>query len=249
MKSGAYKAMLNPEFPAFENRKPGEFYGESIPGVNPAEIGGKLIVIEGADGSGRSTQVAAITEWLEQKGYPVVKTGLQRSRLVAKDIEEAKQGNILSPRTLSLFYATDFADQLENTIIPALKAGFIVLADRYIYTLMARDLVRGAEAEWLKQIYSIAMVPDIVYFLRLSPSKLIERHLARRESLDYWESGMDIGYSRYWYNSFILYQTAINKVFMKLTEIYGFKVVDGNRPSREITEQIKSGIEPILRNR
>src|SRR5437773_818585 len=132
------------------------FYGYGIPGVELEKLAGKLIVVEGPDGSGRSTQISKLVEWLESNGHMTVQVGLKRSTLVSEELEKAKQGNILSHTTLSLFYATDFADQLENIILPALKAGFMVLADRYIYTLMVRDLVRGMDEAWLKNVYGIA---------------------------------------------------------------------------------------------
>ena len=121
---------------------PKRFYGHGIPGVDLEKLTGKLVVMEGADGSGRSTQIARLVQWLEGGGHATVQVGLKRSTLVSEELEQAKQGNILSHITMSLFYATDFADQLENIILPALKAGFMVLADRYIYTLMVRDVVR-----------------------------------------------------------------------------------------------------------
>ena len=124
-----------------------KFYGKGLPNVNVDELTGKLIAIEGADGSGRSTQIRLLTDFLEGRGYATINVGLKRSNLVSAELDQAMQGNVLSPVTLSLFYATDFADQLENNIIPALKAGFIVLADRYIYTLMARDILRGGNSE------------------------------------------------------------------------------------------------------
>ncbi len=124
--------------------KPKRFYGKGIPGANLDQLKGQLIVVEGADGSGRSTQMDLLRNWLERRGYPTVNVGLKRSMLVSRELEQAMQGNILGTRTLSLFYATDFADQLENSIIPALRSGFIVLADRYIYTLMARAIVRAS---------------------------------------------------------------------------------------------------------
>src|SRR2546425_1514806 len=132
---------------------PKRFYGHGIPGVDPERLSGRLVVIEGADGSGRSTQIARMVQWLEGCGHATVQVGLKRSTLVSEELEQAKQGNILSHLTMSLFYATDFADQLENIILPALKAGFMVLADRYIYTLMVRDLVRGMDEVWLKNVY------------------------------------------------------------------------------------------------
>ena len=124
---------------------PKRFYGHGMPGVDLETLTGKLVVIEGADGSGRSTQLARLVQLLEGSGHATVQVGLKRSTLVSEELEQAKQGNILSHITMSLFYATDFADQLENIILPALKAGFMVMADRYIYTLMVRDLVRGMD--------------------------------------------------------------------------------------------------------
>jgi dTMP kinase len=165
---------------------------------------------------------------------------------VAAELAEAKQGNVLSPRTLSLFYATDFADQLEHRIIPALRAGFIVLADRYIYTLMVRDIVRGADLAWLQSVYSIALVPDLVMYLRVAPQKLMERYIYRGRELDYWESGMDIGYSRSWYDSFIRYQSELHRTFNKLQNIYGFATINGMRVPRAITRDLQTRIEAVL---
>src|SRR5215212_2076587 len=141
------------------------FYGDGIPGAELDKLAGKLIVIEGADGSGRSTQISRLVEWLEGCGHATIQVGLKRSTLVSEELELAQQGNTLSRTTLSLFYATDFADQLENVILPSLKAGFIVLADRFIYTLMARDMVRGMDEGWLKNLYGVALEPDAVFYL------------------------------------------------------------------------------------
>src|ERR1041384_5721918 len=146
---------------------PRRFFGHGIPNVELDKLSGKLIAVEGADGSGRSTQIARLVEWLEGRGHATAQVGLKRSTLVSEELDQAKRGNILSRTTLSLFYATDFSDQLENVILPALRAGFIVLADRYIYTLMARDLVRGMDMRWLKNLYGMALVPDAVFYLRV----------------------------------------------------------------------------------
>src|SRR6059036_3591187 len=208
---------------------PKRFYGHGIPGVDLDKLTGKLIVIEGADGSGRSTQIARLVEWLEGNGHSTVQVGLKRSTLVSEELERAKQGNILSHITLSLFYATDFADQLENIILPALKAGFIVLADRYIYTLMARDMVRGMDEAWLKNLYGMALVPDAVFYLNVSPEELVQRNFAKNSALDFWESGMDLGLSRDMFDSFMHYQTAMQKTFRHLQTTYGFTIVDGMR--------------------
>jgi thymidylate kinase len=131
--------------------------------------------------------------------------------------------------TLSLFYATDFADQLENIILPALKAGFMVLADRYIYTLMVRDLVRGMDEAWLRKLYGIALVPDAVFYLNVSSEELVQRNFAKNRTLDYWESGMDLGLSRDMFDSFLKYQGLVQEQFRRLQSTYGFTIVDGER--------------------
>jgi dTMP kinase len=181
------------------------FYGKGLPGVDPSNLKGTLIVIEGSDGSGRSTQSSYLMNWLERKGYPTVQVGLKRSELVGEALAEAMRGNTLNAITLNLFYATDFADQLERVIIPALKAGFVVLADRYIYTMMARDIVRGSSMDWLREIYGFALVPDAVFYLNVSPKILAERHFSKSGMLDYWESGMDIQRVGGMYDNFIKY--------------------------------------------
>ena len=182
------------------HRSERRFYGHGIPGVDLEQLAGKLIAVEGADGSGRSTQTAMLVEWLEGCGHATVQVGLKRSTLVSEELERAQEGNILSRTTLSLFYATDFADQLENIILPALKAGFIVLADRYIYTLMARDMVRG----------------------------------------------MDQGLSRDMFDSFLKYQTAMQKTFRRLQSSYGFTIVDGMRSAQVINAELQKKISVVL---
>jgi len=225
---------------------PKRFYGHGIPGVDPDKLSGKLIVIEGADGSGRSTQIARLVEWLEGCGHATVQVGLKRSTLVSEELERAKQGNILSHITLSLFYATDFADQLENIILPALKAGFMVLADRYIYTLMVRDLVRGLDETWLKNVYGIAPVPDAVFYLNVSPGLLVQRNIAKNSALDYWESGMDVGLSRDMFDSFLQYQALVEKQFKRLQATYGFSIVNGERPVEAVSAELQEKIGKLL---
>src|SRR5215468_4192609 len=215
------------------------FYGHGIPKVELDRLAGRLIVVEGADGSGRSTQIAMLVEWLEGSGHATVQVGLKRSTLVSEELDRAQEGNILSRTTLSLFYATDFADQLENIILPALKAGFIVLADRYIYTLMARDMVRGMDEVWLKNLYGIAPEPDAVFYLNVPPGELVQRTFAKNAALDYWESGMDIGLSRDMFDSFMKYQTTMGKTFRHLQRIYGFTIVDGMRSTDAINAELR----------
>lgn len=222
------------------------FYGHGLPGVDPTRLGGKLIVVEGADGSGRSTQIARLVEWLEATGHATVQVGLKRSNLVSEELDQAKRGNILSRTTLSLFYATDFADQLENRILPALRAGFMVLADRYIYTLMARDLVRGMDESWLKNLYSIALEPDAVFYLNVSPENLVQRNFAKDFALDYWESGMDLGLSRDMFESFLKYQTMVVEKFRHLQTSYQFTIVNGDRPPDVIHRELQRKIGTIV---
>lgn len=222
------------------------FYGDGIPGVKPEELAGKLIVVEGADGSGRSTQIAMLVEWLETSGHATVQVGLKRSTLVSEELNRAQNGNILSRTTLSLFYATDFADQLENVILPALKSGFVVLADRYIYTLMARDMVRGIDEAWLKNLYGIALKPDAVFYLAIEPNELVQRNLAKTATLDYWESGMDLGLSRDLFDSFLKYQTLMQQTFRRMQKTYGFTIVDGNRSVDQVNEELKKKISAVV---
>ncbi|HXT40643.1 MAG TPA: thymidylate kinase [Candidatus Angelobacter sp.] len=225
---------------------PKRFYGHGIPGVDLEKLTGKLVVIEGADGSGRSTQIARLVEWLEGCGHATVQVGLKRSTLVSEELERAKQGNILSHVTLSLFYATDFADQLENIILPALKAGFMVLADRYIYTLMVRDLVRGIDEAWLKNVYGTALVPDAVFYLNVPPRLLVQRNFQKNHILDYWESGMDIGLSRDMFDCFLQYQALVEKQFRRLQSTYGFTIVNGERSVEAINAELQEKIEQVL---
>jgi dTMP kinase len=226
--------------------KPRRFYGHGIPKVVLERLAGRLIVVEGADGSGRSTQMAMLVEWLEGSGHATVQVGLKRSTLVSEELVKAQQGNILSRTTLSLFYATDFADQLENSILPALKAGFVVLADRYIYTLMARDMVRGVDEGWLKNIYGIALEPDAVFYLNVAPEELVQRSFAKNAALDFWESGMDIGLSRDMFDSFLKYQRSMQETFRKLQATYGFTIVNGMRSAEAINLDLRKKIIPVL---
>ena len=228
---------------------PKRFYGEGIPGVDEEKLRGKLIVVEGADGSGRSTQIAQLVQWLEGSGHATVQVGLKRSSLVSEELEKAQQGNILSRTTLSLFYATDFADQVENIMLPALKAGFMVLADRYIYTLMARDIVRGMDETWLKNLYGIALVPDAVFYLNISPEQLVQRNFAQNKARDYWESGMDLGLSRDMFDSFLKYQALMALQFKRLQSVYGFDMVDADRSTEDVNADLRRKIESVLAGR
>ncbi|MCI4351962.1 MAG: thymidylate kinase [Thermoplasmata archaeon] len=224
-------------------------YGTRIPNLPKRELPGHLIVVEGADGSGRTTEVELLREWLEIQGHPVVDTGLRRSTLVSKPIDRAKRGHTLGATTMALFYAADFADQLENKILPALAAGSTVLADRYTYTLMARAIVRGASREYAQQLYSFAFEPDLIVFLDARPDILLHRAIAKYGSLDYWESGMDLSLSRDRFESFSAYQALLKKEFDWMARTYGFQRVDANRTPFQVHRDVKALVAALFGKR
>ena len=182
----------------------------------------------------------------KQAAIATVQVGLKRSTLVSSELEKAQHGNILSRTTLSLFYATDFADQLDNIILPALKAGFIVLADRYIYTLMARDMVRGMDETWLKNLYGIALEPDAVFYLSVEPEELVQRNLSKNATLDYWESGMDLGLSRDMFDSFVKYQTAMQGRVPQTAKNLRLHHRGRQPPVGSITKELRKKIRALL---
>lgn len=218
------------------------YYGNGISYLQDTGIKGRLIVIEGPDASGRSTQITMITSHLEANGHAVVNTGLRRSELIGEGILEAKRNLMLGKRTLSLFYAADFADQLENKIIPSLRAGYIVLADRYIYTLMARDAVRGISRRWSHNLFGFAVKPDLVYYLDVDPNELVHRVFQKNSSLDYYESGADLRLSEDMLESFLKYQRLIGKEFQRMQKQYGIVPINGNRTVVEINSELQDRI-------
>lgn len=220
-------------------------FGTPLPGFSTEHLRGHLIVLEGADGSGRTTEAALLREWLEIKGHPVVDTGLRRSTLVGPEIDRAKQGHTLSATTMALFYAADFADQLENKILPSLAAGSTVLADRYTYTLMARAVVRGATRDWARKLYGFAVVPDLTVFLDARPEILLHRAINRYGSLDYWESGMDLSLSRDRFESFFRYQELLRGEFDWMAKEFGFRRVDANRDPANVHKDVLAHVAPL----
>lgn len=220
-------------------------YGKLLPGMRISDLSGKLIVIEGTDGVGRSTQINLLKPWLEEQGHAVLDTGMTRSPLAGEGIRRAKEGNNLGRVTQSLFYATDFVDRLENEIVPALRSGFIVLTDRYVYSLMARAFVRGMDSKWIRSIYSVALKPDATFYLRLSIDQLVPRVVFLR-GFDYWESGMDLYPGRDMYDSFCNYQTALLAEFDRLSEEYKFDVIDASADAGQVFERLKAGIFNVL---
>jgi dTMP kinase len=222
-----------------------ETYGKLLPGMNLSGLAGRLIVIEGTDGAGRSTQISLLKSWLEEQGHAVLDTGMTRSPLAGEGIRRAKEGNNLGRVTQSLFYATDFIDRLENEIAPALRAGFVVLTDRYIYSLMARAIVRGVDPAWIRSIYSVALKPDAVFYLRLGLDQLIPRVVFSR-GFDYWESGMDLNPAHDMYESFCSYQHALLDEFDRLSSEFSFDTVDGSPDAQEVFSVLQSRVLDVL---
>ena len=222
-----------------------ETYGKLLPGMRLADLAGELIVIEGTDGVGRSSQIDLLKPWLEELGHAVLDTGMTRSLLAGEGIRRAKEGNNLGRVTQSLFYATDFVDRLENEIVPALRAGFIVLTDRYIYSLMARAIVRGMDPEWIRSIFSVALKPDAVFYLRLGIDQLVPRVVFSR-GFDYWESGMDLYPGQDMYDSFCNYQAALLAEFDRQSQEFKFETVDASADARAVFSHLKSKILHLL---
>lgn len=222
------------------------FYGAGFPYLKTKDYPGKLIVLEGTDGVGRSTQIQLLRRWLEDEGFAVSDTGLRRSPLTQPGLDAAKNGHTLSPLTMSLFYATDFADRLENQIIPALKAGFVVLSDRYFYSTMARDIIRGANPAWARDVYGIALKPDLVFYLKCDMPHILSRMVNGR-GFDYWESGMDIHCADNLYDSFISYQSSLIEQFDLMAHEYKFITVDATQTVPEVFESIKKPLKTFIK--
>jgi dTMP kinase len=198
------------------------FYGSGIPYLKVKKSPGKLIVLEGTDGVGRSTQVELLKKYLEKGSFAVSDTGLRRSELTQKGIDSARSGNTLNPITTSLFYATDFADRLENQIVPS-----------------------GLDAEWARKVYGFAVIPDIIFYLRADINTLVTR-IVHGRGFEYWEAGMDIIKANNLYDSFCQYQKSMIEQFDKMAEEYNFQIIDANRSIADIHKEIKTGLESIL---
>src|SRR5215472_16500775 len=223
-------------------RQPLQFYNEALPEVEISDLQGKLIVIEGPDAVGRSTQVMLLRQWLEQEGHAVLDTGMARSALAGKGIKMAKEGNTLGPITMTLFYTTDFADRLENEIIPALRAGFVVLIDRYIFSIMARAVARNEARRWIEQVAGFALVPHAVFYLRTGVETLVSRVVMGRGAFDYWESGMDLRFGEDMFESFVKYQTRLIRALDSMVEPYNFTVINAAQPIERIFRELQRRI-------
>jgi dTMP kinase len=225
--------------------QPGHYYSYGIPYLAIDNYPGKLIAVEGTDGVGRSTQITLLREWLEVQGYGVIETGWTRSELMSPTIDLAKSSNTLNKMTFVLLYATDFADRLEKEIIPALKAGFIVLSDRYIFTALARAGVRGVDRAWIRNLYGFAIAPHLVFYLKIDEKTLIRRVLQSR-GMDYWESGMDLKIGDDIYESFRGYQRALLKEYASMADEFGFRVLDARRKVEVIQDELRRQIAAFL---
>lgn len=221
------------------------FYGQGLPYLNVGPLSGSLIVIEGTDGVGRSTQIEQLIPWLEVQGYAVTNTGWTRSSLLAETIDDAKAGHQLTVRTFSLLYAADFADRLENEIIPALRAGFIVVCDRYMYTAFARNAAMGADREWTRQLFGCALVPDLVLYLKLDVDHLVPRVLEGK-GIDYWESGMHLSLGSDIFDSFRRYQSRLIREYNRLAREFRFVTVEARQPIERIQGELRRRISDYL---
>jgi dTMP kinase len=231
--------------PRFPEREGPQWFGRGLPYVKRGPLPGHLIVIEGTDGVGRSTQIELLSPWLELEGYAVSNTGWTRSPLLADTINEAKAGHELTTTTFSLLYAADFADRLEHQIIPALKAGFIVIADRYMYTAFARNNVMGVDPAWTRALFGVAVVPDLVLYLQIDVDNLIPR-VFEGKGMDYWESGMHLALGSDLYDSFVRYQGELIGEYDRLAEEFGFLAVDARDSVVTIQEQLRAHVAAYL---
>src|SRR6059036_4291512 len=222
------------------------FFGEPLVGFDPSEITGSLIVIEGMDGSGRSTQIALLQEWLESEGFAVQTSGLRRSNLVGRDIDELLAKNAVTRLTLALMYATDFFDQVEHRILPALRSGTMVLADRYIFTLIARGVVRGINRDYLSGLYVMALRPHLTFWLNVRPETAFGREFRKAQAISYWEAGWDMSLSHDLYWSFIRYQTMIKREFEVMAKRHGFIELDGEASVSSVNKQLRQRIAEQL---
>jgi dTMP kinase len=223
----------------------GAWYGYGIPYVDARDLPGSLIVVEGTDGVGRSTQIELLSAWLELEGWAVSNTGWTRSPLLSETINEAKDGHRLTTTTFSLLYAADFADRIEHQILPALRAGFIVLADRYMYTAFARNTVMGVDAAWTRALFGMAIVPDLVLYLQVDVDTLVPRVLEGK-GMDYWESGMHLALGSDIYESFVRYQQWLIREYDQLAREFDFVTIDARGPIETIQEELRGHVRRYL---
>jgi dTMP kinase len=216
-----------------------------MPYLEQKRLPGHLIAIEGTDGVGRSTQIELVRPWLELEGYAVSSTGWTRSPLLHETIEEAKAGHQLTVTTFSLLYGADFADRLEHEILPALQAGFIVIADRYMYTAFARSTVMGADPIWSRELFGMALVPDLVVYFDIDVESLVPR-VVQGKGMDYWESGMHLAMGSDIFDSFTRYQAQLIDEYRRLSEEFGFTAIDARRSIEQVQHDLRASISEYL---
>ncbi|HEX9743062.1 MAG TPA: dTMP kinase [Nitrospiraceae bacterium] len=213
----------------------------------PHQFPGKLIVVEGIDGSGKSTQLLLLKKWLESQGHNVIFTEWNSSELVKETTRKGKKSKSLTPTTFSLLHATDFASRLYHDILPPLKAGMIVLADRYTYTAFARDAVRGVSRSWVRKMYSFAIRPDLVFYFKVPIEVAIDRLLGgTRGQFKYYEAGMDMGLSQDVKESFRIFQSRILAEYDKIVEEYGLTVMDATQEIEEQQDNMREVVTKAL---
>jgi dTMP kinase len=212
----------------------------------PHPYPGRLICVEGIDGSGKSTQLLLLERWLRSRGYPVHFTEWNSSRLVRRSMQRGKKKNLLTPTTFSLLHAVDFADRLTYQILPPLKAGMIVLADRYVYTAFARDVARGVHPEWVRAVYSPALRPDLTLYFRVPIDVSLERLLSGRAKLKYHEAGMDVGLSADPVESFRIFQSRVLEIYDQLTLEFGMRPIDATAEIPNQQRVVRTMVQEIL---
>jgi dTMP kinase len=215
--------------------------------LKPGNYKGKLIVVEGIDGSGKSTQIDLLNKWLQKQGKSVYFSQWNSSPLVKGTSKLAKTEKTFTPTTFSLLAATDFADRWENFILPLLKAGAIVLADRYAFTAFARDVARGVDPEWVRNLYSFATQPDLVFYFHVPLDTAVDRILSGRAKLKYYEAGMDLGLSDNKVTSFRLFQQSIITQYDSMIDEFNFTVIDGTQPVEQTQKMVRQVVRNILR--
>jgi dTMP kinase len=209
-------------------------------------INGKLIIVEGVDGSGKTTQIRLLEKWLRYRGIPVFFTEWNSSEQVKDIISKGKKKNLLTPTTFSLLHATDFAARYERNIYPLLRSGYVVLADRYIYTAFARDVVRGCDPQWVRHIYGLAVKPDIAFYFRVPVDVSFDRIVKNRPRLKYYEAGMDLSLSNDPYESYRIFQGRIIDEYESMVEKEGLTVIDGTKGIEEQQELMRQKVLEVL---
>lgn len=207
---------------------------------------GKLFIVEGIDGSGKSTQLSLLHQWLLSERYSVFFSEWNSSPLVKQTTSRGKKKNLLTPMTFSLIHATDFADRFEHNIVPPLKAGAIVLADRYIFTAFARDAARGVHPGWVRNLYNFACLPTIGLYFRVPIEVAMDRIAASRASLKYYEAGMDLGLSNDKWKSFRIFQERILRQYDEMVDEFGLTVIDATKPIHEQQREVRAIVRPQL---